>query len=135
MIGQDSFLGYEILPDNWVKRNDKDYEDFIRKVAPLLAEKEQRYGKDDGYHQYVTQEESQLPLIKIKYSPWGEVIDDIWTQGLPKKDRLELRKTVFDDTRIMRKGAKTMREGKDSFVVPVEYYASLMYELMKEKLT
>lgn len=131
-IGMDSIRGYEVLPDIWIEKS-HEYEQFILNAVPMLSEIQKKYGKDHGFSQYIKQGETNEPVcLKIKFSPKGEKISDLWTQGLPKEIRQEQEKHIFNDVNVMRYGAKSFKKGIEGFNMPVEYYTSLMYEEMKK---
>lgn len=132
-VGNDKFAGYEILPEMWIDK-DQEYEQFIKEVSPLFAELHRRYHKDDGYESYLAQQFPQLPRLKVKYSPQGEIISDLWTQGLPEKERREKKKHIYEDGNVIRTGMENFKKGIDAFNMPVEYYTCLMYETMRETL-
>lgn len=131
-IGNDNIRGYEVLPDIWIEKS-PEYEDFILSAVPMLSDVQMKYGKDHGFNQYIKQEETnEPPCIKIKFSPDGVRISDLWTQGLPEEIRREREKHVFNDINVMRYGAESFKKGIEGFNMPVEYYTSLMYEEMKK---
>lgn len=82
-ISQDKIRGYEVLPDMWIAQS-KRFEEYIKRISIKLGEIHKKYGKDHGYIQYIASEtEHEPPCVKFKYSPSGERISDLWTQGLP----------------------------------------------------
>lgn len=125
--------GYEVLPEMWTPE-DKEYENFIKQVAPYLAEKWNKYHKDDGFRDYT--HPTGVYRLKKRFDVYGNPVVSLWLQGCPKEQFEELSKIyIYNENNFMQEGAERYPLGIKAFGIPVEYYTAMMYEEMKKYLT